>query len=153
MRIVLQRVREARVEVAGEIVGRIGPGLLVLIAVAQGDSNADADYMAAKTLGLRIFSDAEGKMNRSVQEVGGDILVVSQFTLYGDTRRGRRPSFDRSAPPERAREIYEYFTSRLRESGLVVATGLFQEFMQVYLVNEGPVTLVYDSGKNVVEFS
>jgi D-tyrosyl-tRNA(Tyr) deacylase len=147
MRIVLQRVLEARVEVDGRVTGAIGPGLLLLLAVGAGDSEKDADYLVSKSLGLRIFADAQQKMNLSVQDVQGGILVVSQFTLYGDVRKGRRPSFDTAAPPEVARVLYEYFVRQLRLTGLFIATGIFQADMKVYLVNNGPVTFVYDSPK------
>lgn len=145
MRAVLQRVREARVEVNGSVTGSIGKGLLVLLGVAREDTTRDADYLAEKVAGLRIFPDEEGKMNRSVQEAGGAVLVVSQFTLYGDTRKGRRPSFDRAAPPEQARALYEYFVQALRARGLPVETGVFQAMMQVHLINDGPVTIICES--------
>lgn len=132
---------------AGEIVGEIGLGLLVLLGIGEGDCESDADYLAEKIAGLRIFEDAEGKMNRSVAESGGAVLAVSQFTLYGDVRRGKRPSFDTAARPERARRLYEHFMSKIREAGLRCETGRFQEMMQVELVNEGPVTILLDSQK------
>jgi D-aminoacyl-tRNA deacylase len=119
MRAVVQRVSRARVTVAGEILGEIGPGLLVLLAVGAGDTRAEADYLAEKTIGLRIFEDDGGKMNLSVAEVGGAVLLVSQFTLYGDARRGKRPSFDRAAPPALGRELYEHFVEKVRIAGLV----------------------------------
>ncbi len=147
MRAVVQRVTRARVTVAGATTGEIGPGLLVLLGVAQGDSEAAADYLADKVAGLRIFEDDAGKMNRSVAEAGGAALVVSQFTLYGDVRRGKRPSFDAAAPPEEARRLYEHFVGRLRASGLRCETGRFQEMMDVELVNNGPVTILLDSEK------
>jgi len=147
MRAVVQRVSRARVTVKGEITGEIGLGLLVLLGVGAGDTRAGADYLVEKTIGLRIFEDAGGKMNLSVAEVGGALLVVSQFTLYGDARRGKRPSFDGAAPPEQARELYEYFVEKVRASGVRLETGRFQETMQVELVNEGPVTILLDSGK------
>ena len=152
MRAVVQRVSRARVTVNGEITGEIGLGLLVLLGVGAGDTRAAADYLAEKTIGLRIFEDAGGptgmkKMNLSVAEVGGALLVVSQFTLYGDARRGRRPSFDAAAPPDEARELYEYFVEKIRAAGLRSETGRFQETMQVELVNEGPVTILLDSAK------
>ena len=147
MRAVLQRVREARVEANGTVTGAIGIGLLVLLGVSRGDSKDDADYLAEKIAGLRIFPDDEGRMNRSVVEIGGAILVVSQFTLYGDCRRGRRPSFDEAAPPDEARSLYEYFVERLRASNLKAETGVFQASMQVHLVNDGPVTLLLESRK------
>ena len=127
--------------------GEIGPGLLVLLGIAQGDTEAAADYLAEKTAGLRIFEDAEGKMNRSVAEAGGALLVVSQFTLYGDVRRGKRPSFDAAARPEQARPLYERFVERLLAAGLRCETGRFQEMMEVELVNDGPVTILLDSEK------
>jgi len=145
MRIVLQRVKRASVEVAGEIVGEIGPGLLLLLGVTHGDTRSDADFLVEKTVNLRIFSDEAGKMNRSVKEVGGGILVVSQFTLYGDCRKGRRPAFDAAAPPELARELYEYFVERMRAQDVPVGTGVFQASMQVELVNDGPVTFILES--------
>ena len=147
MRAVVQRVSRARVTVNGETTGEIGLGLLVLLGVGAGDTRDGADYLAEKTIGLRIFEDAGGKMNLSVAEVGGALLVVSQFTLYGDARRGKRPSFDGAAPPEQARELYEYFVEKVRAAGLRSETGRFQETMQVELVNEGPVTILLDSGK------
>lgn len=147
MRAVVQRVSRAKVTVTGETTGEIGLGLLVLLGMGAGDTRAEADYLAEKTIGLRIFEDAEGKMNLSVAEVGGALLVVSQFTLYGDARRGKRPSFDAAAPPQQARELYEYFVEKVRAAGLRCETGRFQETMQVELVNEGPVTILLDSGK------
>lgn len=147
MRAVVQRVSRAQVSVNGEIAGEIGPGLLVLLGVGSGDARSDADYLADKTIGLRIFEDADGKMNLSVSETGGALLVVSQFTLYGDVRRGKRPSFDAAAPPQQAKELYEYFVEKIRAVGLRCETGRFQEMMQVELVNEGPVTILLDSGK------
>ena len=147
MRIVLQRVLEARVEVEGQVTGAIGRGLLLLIAVGTGDAEKDADYLVNKTLGLRIFPDEEGKMNLSVQDVQGGVLVVSQFTLYGDLRKGRRPSFDRAAPPEVARALYAYFVRQLEASGVLVGTGVFQADMKVHLINDGPVTFMYDAAK------
>jgi len=147
MRVVVQRVTRARVSANGEITGEIGLGLLVLLGVGVGDTRAEADYLVDKTIGLRIFEDAGGKMNLSVAEVGGALLVVSQFTLYGDARRGKRPSFDAAAPPDEARELYEYFVEKVRSAGLRCETGRFQETMQVELVNEGPVTILLDSAK------
>jgi len=131
----------------GEVTGEIGLGLLVLLGVGAGDTRAEADYLVEKTIGLRIFEDVGGKMNLSVAEVEGALLVVSQFTLYGDARRGKRPSFDAAAPPEQARELYEYFVEKVRGAGLRCETGRFQETMQVELVNEGPVTILLDSAK------
>jgi D-tyrosyl-tRNA(Tyr) deacylase len=147
MRAVLQRVSEAQVRVEGGIVGEIGRGLLVLLGVGQGDSVEDARFLAEKTAGLRIFEDAQGKMNLSVEEVGGAVLVVSQFTLYGDCRQGRRPGFSAAAPPDLANALYERFVDLLRERRLTVATGVFQAEMAVTLVNDGPVTLLLDSRK------
>jgi len=145
MRIVLQRVKEAHVDVAGATVGSISTGLLILIGVTSTDTPQDADYLADKVINLRIFPDEEGRMNRSILEVGGTLLVVSQFTLYGDCRKGRRPSFDRAAPPEQARRLYEYFIERLTSRNIIVQTGVFQAEMQIHLVNDGPVTFVLDS--------
>lgn len=146
MRALLQRVREARVEVAGAVTGSIGPGLLILLGVARDDSDAAATYLAAKVANLRIFSDAAGKMNRSVLDIAGGALVVSQFTLYGDTRKGRRPSFDQAAPPAEANRLYEAFVAELRRLGVArVETGVFQADMQVQLINDGPVTILCDS--------
>jgi D-aminoacyl-tRNA deacylase len=145
MRVVLQRVKEARVDVAGTTVGAISTGLLILIGVASTDTQQDADYLADKVIYLRIFPDEEGRMNRSILEVGGSLLVVSQFTLYGDCRKGRRPSFDRAAPPEEARRLYEYFIERLTSRNIIVQTGVFQAEMQIHLVNDGPVTFILDS--------
>jgi D-aminoacyl-tRNA deacylase len=147
MRAVVQRVSRAKVTVAGEVTGEIGTGLLVLLGVGHQDSEASAQYLAEKVVGLRIFEDDGGKMNRSVVEVGGALLVVSQFTLYGDVRKGKRPSFDDAAPPQKARELYESFVRRVRASGLQCETGRFQEMMAVDLVNEGPVTILVDSEK------
>jgi D-tyrosyl-tRNA(Tyr) deacylase len=147
VRAVVQRVRRARVTVDDEVVGTIGPGLLVLLGVGQGDTRAGADYVSDKIIGLRIFEDDSGKMNKDVAETGGEVLVVSQFTLYGDVRRGKRPSFDYAAPPEKARELYEYFVERIRAAGLRCETGKFQAMMQVELVNDGPVTILLDSSK------
>ena|SRR5947209_5700360 len=145
MRLVIQRVREARVDVDGRCCGSIGAGLLVLVAVAKSNTTADADYLVEKLLGLRIFPDQEGKMNRSVVEVGGGLLVVSNFTLYGDCSKGRRPSFDVAAGPEQARSLYDYFVEKLRARGGTVETGIFQAAMEVHLVNDGPVTLLCES--------
>jgi D-aminoacyl-tRNA deacylase len=148
MRAVVQRVSRAKVTVNDWVNGEIGSGLLVLLGVGHDDTEADATYLAEKIVGLRIFEDAEGKMNRSVMDVGGSVLAVSQFTLYGDVRRGKRPSFDAAAPPDQARRLYEFFVEQIRAAGLLCETGRFQEMMQVELVNEGPVTILLDSGKN-----
>jgi D-tyrosyl-tRNA(Tyr) deacylase len=147
MRAVVQRVTRARVTVGDDVAGEIGRGLLVLLGVGHEDGEADADYMADKIAGLRIFEDENGKMNHAVGEVQGSVLVVSQFTLYGDVRRGKRPSFDAAAPPEKARALYEYFVERIRAAGLRCETGRFQEMMQVELVNDGPVTILLDSSR------
>ena len=147
MRAVVQRVSRAKVTVNEQISGQIGLGLLVLLGVGQDDAEADADYLAEKIVGLRIFEDAEGKMNRPVGESGGAVLAVSQFTLYGDVRRGRRPSFDGAARPEQARRLYDHFVEKIRAAGLRCETGQFQEMMQVELVNDGPVTILLDSKK------
>jgi D-aminoacyl-tRNA deacylase len=147
MRAVVQRVSRAQVTVDGEVTGKIGQGLLVLLGVAREDTEAAADYLADKIAGLRIFEDGDGKMNLDVAAIGGGVLVVSQFTLYGDLRRGKRPSFDAAAPPDRARQLYEYFVERIRAAGLPCETGRFQEMMQVELVNDGPVTILLDSSK------
>lgn len=130
--------------VDGSTVGEIGPGLLLLLAVKDGDGTAEADYLAQKCAELRVFTDRDGKMNRSVVDENGSALVVSQFTLYGDCRKGRRPSYTRAAEPERARQLYEYFTAKLRERVACVATGIFAATMEVELVNDGPVTLILD---------
>jgi D-aminoacyl-tRNA deacylase len=148
LRIVIQRVKRASVTVDGEIVGKIGKGLLVLLGVANDDSEKDADYLVEKTLNLRIFEDSEDKMNLSLLDINGEVLVVSQFTLYGDTRKGRRPSFIGAAPQEKANKLYEYFVSKMREQMLQVEKGRFQAMMDVELVNDGPVTILLDSKKN-----
>jgi len=147
MRAVVQRVKAGRVTVDGNTVGEIGCGVLVLLGVGADDDEADADYLAEKIVNLRIFEDSEGKMNISLLEKGGEMLVVSQFTLYGDCRKGRRPSYSHAAPPEKARVLYEYFVARVKEYGVRVETGIFQEMMDVELVNSGPVTLLVDSKK------
>lgn len=147
MRAVVQRVSRARVTVNGEVTGEIGAGLLVLLGVAQRDTEADADYLVGKIAGLRVFEDEDGKMNRAVGEIGGEVLAVSQFTLYGDVRRGKRPSFDAAARPEQARSLYEYFVGKIRAQGLRCETGRFQAMMDVELVNDGPVTILLDSEK------
>jgi D-tyrosyl-tRNA(Tyr) deacylase len=147
MRAVVQRVSRARVTVNGETTGEIGLGLLVLLGVGKDDTRVEADYLAEKIIGLRIFEDAGGKMNLGVLDISGGVLVVSQFTLYGDVRRGKRPSFDAAAPPQQARELYEYFVEKICAAGLRCGTGRFQEMMQVELVNDGPVTILLDSAK------
>jgi D-tyrosyl-tRNA(Tyr) deacylase len=147
MRAVVQKVTRARVTVAGEVVGEIGQGFVVLLGVAREDTPEAADYMAEKVAGLRVFADDAGKMNRSLQDVGGAVLAVSQFTLYGDVRRGRRPGFDRAARPEQAEPLYQRFVAALRARGIQVETGRFQTHMEVELVNDGPVTILIDSEK------
>ncbi|HEV8037823.1 MAG TPA: D-aminoacyl-tRNA deacylase [Bryobacteraceae bacterium] len=148
MRSVIQRVKEAHVDVAGATVGSIRTGLLVLVGVTSSDTPKDADYLADKIVQLRIFPDEVRRMNRSLVDVRGELLVISQFTLYGDCRKGRRPSFDQAAPPEQAKSLYEYFVQRLRSSNTLVETGVFQAEMEVHLINDGPVTFVLDSNKN-----
>ena len=145
MRAVVQRVSSARVRVGGEVTGEIGRGLAVLLGVSREDSEADARLLADKVAGLRVFEDAAGKMNLAAADVGGGVLVVSQFTLYGDARKGNRPSFTEAAPPEAANALYERFCTLVREKGLPVATGVFRASMEVELVNEGPVTILLDS--------
>ena len=145
MRAVVQRVSEAAVRVAGEVAGAIGPGLMVLLGVGRGDGEKDADDLAEKVIHLRVFPDEAGKMNRSVAEAGGAVLVVPQFTLYGDCRKGRRPSYVDAAAPEEADRLFRYFAGRVRASGLTVAEGVFRVDMDVSLVNRGPVTLLLDS--------
>jgi D-tyrosyl-tRNA(Tyr) deacylase len=147
MRILVQRVTEARVTVTENTVAAVGRGLLVFLGVAKTDTTADADYLVEKLLGLRIFSDDAGKMNRNVSEAGGSLLIVSQFTLYGDCRRGRRPSFDRAAPPEQASTLYNYFVESAAKGKVPVETGVFQASMKVSLSNDGPVTILIDSGE------
>jgi len=145
MRAVVQRVSSCSVSVENQIISRIGPGLLVLLGVGAGDATADADWLADKIAGLRIFEDENGKMNRALLDTGGEMMVVSQFTLYGDCRKGRRPSFVAAAPPETAESLYLYFTDRVRGLGIRVQTGQFRAMMAVSLVNDGPVTLVVES--------
>ncbi|HMF91561.1 MAG TPA: D-aminoacyl-tRNA deacylase [Candidatus Angelobacter sp.] len=147
MRAVAQRVSRCRVLVEDKVVGEIGTGLLVLLGISKTDTEAAADYLAEKTLGLRIFEDAEGKMNLSVEDKRGEVLVVSQFTLYGDVRRGKRPSFDAAARPAEAKRLYEYFVAKVRAAGVRCETGVFQAMMDVELVNAGPVTILLDSEK------
>jgi D-aminoacyl-tRNA deacylase len=148
MRSVVQRVMRASVKVGGETIGQIEKGLVVLLGVAQDDTAGDADYLADKIVGMRVFEDADEKMNLAVTEVGGAILAVSQFTLYGDMRRGKRPSFDEAVRPEQARKLYEYFVEKIRAAGVRCETGKFQAMMEVELVNDGPVTILIDSRKN-----
>jgi len=148
MRIVLQRVKSARVEIADETVGSIGYGLLILLGVTQTDQPVDAEYLAEKVVKLRIFPDEAGRMNRSLLEAAGALLVVSQFTLYGDCSKGRRPSFDHAAPPEQARALYERFIQLLKSSNIAVETGVFQADMEIHLINDGPVTFILDSKTN-----
>jgi len=147
MRAVVQRVSRASVKVGDELTGGIGRGLLVLLGVGRGDTEVDADYLVEKIAGLRVFEDDAGKMNLSAKDIGGAVLAVSQFTLFGDVRRGKRPSFEEAARPERARELYEYFVGQVRGLGLRCETGRFQEMMEVELINSGPVTILVDSKK------
>ena len=144
---VIQRVKEARVTVNHVAAGSIGTGLLVFLGVSRTDTVADADYLTGKLLSLRIFPDEDGKMNRNVQEAGGSLLIVSQFTLYGDCRRGRRPSFDQAAPPDQAQDLYNYFVESAKRGPVAVETGVFQATMQVHIVNDGPVTILIDSAE------
>src|SRR5688572_5585389 len=145
MRAVLQRVKEASVTVSGDRVAAIGPGLLVLVGVGRGDGEADVQFVADKIADLRVFADDAGAMNRSARDVGAEILVVSQFTLYGDCRKGRRPSYSEAAPPEEAERLYRDLVARLQSTGLVIREGVFRAMMDVGLVNDGPVTLLLDS--------
>src|SRR5689334_22978267 len=145
MRVVLQRVREATVLVQENTVGSIRTGVVALVGISKDDTKEDADWLLDKILQLRIFPDDAGKMNRNIQQAGGALLVISQFTLYGDCRKGRRPSFDQAAPPEQARNLYDYFVKSLRMRNILVQTGVFQAEMQVHLINDGPVTFVLDS--------
>ena len=145
MRLVIQRVKEAKVTVSGSTTGAIRSGLLVLIGISREDTREEADYMLDKLLGLRIFPDDNGKMNRNIGEAGGALLLVSQFTLYGDCRKGRRPSFDRAAPPQHAQALYEYLVESARQGSVAVETGTFQASMEVHLINDGPVTILLDS--------
>lgn len=148
MRAVVQRVSRASVSVDGEVAGAIEEGLLVLLGVGHDDQESDAEYLAEKICGLRVFEDDDGKMNCSVADIGGAILAVSQFTLFGDVRRGKRPSFDAAARPEQANRLYEHFVARVRAGGLRCETGKFRSMMRVELVNEGPVTILVDSKKS-----
>lgn len=147
MKIVLQRVREARVDVEGRTAGRIGRGLCLLVGVEKGDTEKDAEYLARKAVELRIFPDAEGKMNLSLAEAGGEVLAVSQFTLAGSVRKGRRPSFDGAEEPARAAELFDYFVGALEAAGVTVETGVFQAMMDVHILNDGPVTFILESPK------
>lgn len=151
MRALIQRVTEAHVEVDGSNVGAIGPGMLVLLGIGSSDTSQDADYLVNKIVELRIFDDHQGKMNRSLRETGGSLLVVSQFTLYGDCGKGRRPSFDKAARPDIARSLYEHFVKRAKTTGLTVKSGVFQAAMLVSLVNDGPVTLLCESIRGTIE--
>jgi D-aminoacyl-tRNA deacylase len=145
MRLLLQRVSQASVTVDGNTVGSIRTGLLILAGMARTDTKSDVDYLSDKVLGLRIFPDSAGKMNLNVVDAGGSLLIVSQFTLYGDCRKGRRPSFDEAAPPERAQSLYNYLVEKLRAGPVPVETGVFQAMMEVHLVNQGPVTILMDT--------
>jgi len=145
MKALLQRVTEASVSIAGEVVGRIGQGLVVFVGVASGDTTKDAQYLAQKTVNLRIFSDDAGKFNLSALDIKGELLVISQFTLLADTRKGRRPSFIEAAPPAQAEELFDHFVTQARATGLKVETGRFQQYMQVDIHNDGPVTILLDS--------
>ena len=148
MRAVIQRVTEASVSVDGKVVGRIGPGMVVLLGVGEDDSEKEVSYVAEKISGLRIFEDSSGRMNLSIEDTGGEILAISQFTLYGDTRKGRRPSYVRAAGGDSARRFYELFIAKLTERGIQVETGVFGARMDVHMVNCGPVTLLVDSSKD-----
>ena len=145
MKALIQRVTEASVSIAGEVVGRIGQGLVVFVGVASGDTTKDAQYLAQKTVNLRIFSDDAGKFNLSALDIKGELLVISQFTLLADTRKGRRPSFIEAAPPAQAEELFDHFVTQARASGLKIKTGRFQQYMQVEIHNDGPVTILLDS--------
>jgi D-tyrosyl-tRNA(Tyr) deacylase len=149
MRAVIQRVSRAQVRVEAAISGEIGSGLLILLGVGQGDTTREADSLLDKIVNLRIFEDGEGKMNLSLLEMGGELMIISQFTLYADCRKGRRPSFTDAAPPGEAQKLYDYFVGASRARGLRVATGIFQAHMEVELVNSGPVTILLDSSKNL----
>lgn len=145
MKIVLQRVRRASVEVEGKVVGEIGRGVCLLVGIEKGDSERDAQYLAKKVVELRIFPDIEGRMNVSLPEIQGEVLAASQFTLAASTRKGRRPSFDKAETPERAEKLFDYFVGIIRERGIKVETGVFQAMMDVNLINEGPVTFILQS--------
>jgi D-aminoacyl-tRNA deacylase len=145
MRFLIQRVKRASIHIEGKLAASIGEGILTLVGIAAADTAPDADYLAGKLVNLRIFPDAEGRMNRSALDVNAELLLISQFTLYGDCRKGRRPSFDNAAPPEAARELYEYVVRKVGETGLITRTGVFQAHMDVELVNSGPVTFLLES--------
>ena len=145
MRAVIQRVKSSSVTVNKKQISQIGPGLLVLLGVSRADESSDAEYLSDKVANLRIFEDSDGKMNRSLIDIGGEILVVSQFTLYGDCSKGRRPSFINAAPPEKAERLYEYFSEQMRKKGIPVQNGQFKAMMDVSLINDGPVTLIVES--------
>lgn len=147
MRAVIQRVLESSVRVDGQVVGEIGKGVMVLLGVEEGDTEKEAQYIADKVIGLRIFEDEEGKMNHSLQEVGGELLAISQFTLLGDARKGRRPSYSNAARPEEANRLYEFFVEKVKATGIKVEKGVFQADMKVSLINDGPVTILLDSQK------
>ena len=146
MKAVIQRVKKSSVKVGNEITGKIGKGILVLLGVEKGDTEKDAGYLAGKIINLRIFEDDNGKMNLSLADVGGELLAVSQFTLLGDCKKGRRPSFVKAAPPEEAKRLYEYFVEKVKSLGICVQTGKFQAMMEVSLINDGPVTFILESG-------
>lgn len=148
MKIVLQRVKEAAVEVQGKVVGKIGQGICLLVGIEKGDSEEDAHYLAKKTTELRIFPDSEGKMNLSVLDIQGEAMAVSQFTLAGSVKKGRRPSFDKAEEPEKAEKLFKYFVELIKQRGMKVETGVFQAMMDVHLINEGPVTFILESKKD-----
>jgi D-tyrosyl-tRNA(Tyr) deacylase len=148
MRAVVQRVKQAQIEVNGDRVSGIDSGLLVYLGVHSTDETTDVEYLCDKIVGLRVFEDSDGKMNLSIQEAGGNLLLVSQFTLYGDCRKGKRPSFSEAAPPERAKDLYDLLTARFRACGITVETGIFREMMKVHSINDGPVTLLLDSRRS-----
>src|SRR5947208_1112062 len=145
MRLVIQRVSEARVEVNGQVTGRIDKGLLLFLGISKSDTEKEADYLLDKVIGLRIFADEAGKMNRNISDAAGSLLIVSQFTLYGDCRKGRRPSFDMAAAPEHAQALYNYFVRKFQSGPVPVETGIFQATMELHLVNQGPVTILMDT--------
>jgi len=148
MKIVLQRVKEAAVEVQGKVIGKIGQGICLLVGIEKGDSEEDAHYLAKKVTELRIFPDEEGKMNLSVLDIQGEAMAVSQFTLAGSVKKGRRPSFDKAEEPEKAEKLFKYFVELIKQRGMKVETGVFQAMMDVHLINEGPVTFILESKKN-----